>query len=417
MRRYVLPLGLAAIFFSPCAAQARPAPPELPFEDQRSAVEPLTLGRAVALAMRYSHAIAAARHRVEASDGGVVQAGLRRNPSFTALVEDTRRDARTATATIDVPLELGGKRIARTIAAERARDVAEAELANATADLRSAVTSAFFDVLVAQQRLALARDSAALAQRGADAIARRVVAGKTSPVDETRARVDEVDAALAVDEAETTLRSARQGLASLWNETDLANAAIDGDVEALLAATRDVDLSRDVDRAPSVFASRREVVRQRALLDVEKSRRLPDLTVTMGAKRDNDLGRTQAVVGLSIPLPLFDRNQGSVHEAAKRADQAEDDHQAARVRVRHEVQRASNQLALAKRTVATLKTRVLPAAEDAFHAASRGFDAGKFGFLDVIDAQRSLLAARTRYLDALSTAVRAATTIDRLLGP
>ena len=410
MRRFLLPLGLAAICFSPCAAQASPAPSELPSDER------LTLGRAVALAARHNFAVAAARHRVEATDGGVMQAALLRNPSFTALVEDTRRDARTSTATVDVPLEVGGKRAARTVAAERARDVATAELANATAELKASVTAAFFDVLVAQERVTLASDSAALATRGADAIGRRVVAGKTSPVDETRARVDEANARLEADEAETALQSARQSLASLWNETDLSVPAVDGDVEALLASSRAIDPSLSVDGAPSVLARRHTVAHERALLDVEKSKRLPDLTVTMGAKRDNDLNRTQAVIGLSIPLPLFDRNQGNVHEAAKRADQAEDDHQAARVRVRNELQVASNQLALANRTAGTLKTLVLPAAQDAFQAASRGFEAGKFGFLDVIDAQRSLLAARTRYLSALSTAIRAATTIDRLLG-
>ena len=50
------------------------------------------------------------------------------------------------------------------------------------------------------------------------------------------------------------------------------------------------------------------------------------------------------------------------------------------------------------------------------HAATKGFEAGKFGFLDVIDAQRSLLQARARYLTALSTSHQAATAIDRLLG-
>lgn len=64
------------------------------------------------------------------------------------------------------------------------------------------------------------------------------------------------------------------------------------------------------------------------------------------------------------------------------------------------MQRASNQLTLATRTAATLKTRVLPAAEDALQAATRGFEAGKFGLLDVLDAQRTLLTARARHLGA-----------------
>ncbi len=416
MRRLLLPLWLAAMCFSPCSTPARAAPPDRAPATRGIPDEVLTLDRAVALAVTRSFALSAASNQVEAAAGAAQQAGLPRNPSFSALVEDMRRDARTATATIDVPLELGGKRAARTLAAERAREAAEAEFASVAAAVKATVTGAFFDVLVAQERLELARDSAAIAVRGTDVIAKRVAAGKVSPIDATKARIDEVDAALEVDEADTALRSARQALASTWNDADLEFATVEGNVEALIAVRELADLQAEVDRAPAVVAGRLEVARQRALLDVEKRRRIPDLTVTMGVKRDNELGRTQAVVGLSVPLPLFDRNQGGVYEAARRADKAEDEHHAARIRVLSDLRRSSNQLVLATRTAGTLKTVVLPAAEDAFRAASRGYEAGKFGFLDVIDARRTLLAARTRYLIALSTSIQAATTIDRLLG-
>ena len=142
----------------------------------------------------------------------------------------------------------------------------------------------------------------------------------------------------------------------------------------------------------------------------------PPAAVSVGAKRDNELGRTQAIVGITIPLPLFDRNQGATYEALRRAEKASDDYQAARIRVLTELQQASNQLSVASTSARTLKSTVLPAAQQAYEAATRGFEAGKFGFLDVIDAQRSLLQARARYLTALATSNQAATAIDRLLG-
>ena len=171
-----------------------------------------------------------------------------------------------------------------------------------------------------------------------------------------------------------------------------------------------------MDQSPAVHLGQVEVARQRALLAVERARRIPDVTVTVGARRLAERGVTQAVVGLSVPLPLFDRNQGNVYEAARRTDKADDELETARIRFRNELQRSSNQLTLSRETADTLRTVVLPAAEDAFRTATRGFEAGKFGFLDVIDAQRTLLLARTRYLTALSSAVQATTNIDRLLG-
>ena len=416
MRRLVLPLWLAAAFLSPDATQAQPAP-ETRFADaSRSRDVVLTLDRALAFASERSASLAAARHRLDATGGAVRQAGLLRNPSLSGLIEDSRRDTRTSTATVEIPLELGGKRAARVVAAERHRQLAQADLVGTRAALKAAVTAAFFDVLVAQQRVELAADSAALAARGADAVGQRVAAGKISPVDETRARVDQVNAELEATEARSTLDTARQALAATWGDPELAFAAVEGDVDGLLRARETIDWKAAIDDAPAVLAGRIELSRQRALLDLEKTKRIPDLTVTVGAKRVAELGLTQAVIGLSVPLPLFDRNQGGIEEAASRGDQAEDDLQAARVRVLEELQRSSNQLSLARQTAATLEHRILPAAQDAFHAATRGFEAGKFAFLDVLDAQRTLLLARTRYLTALSSAVQATINIDRLLG-
>jgi cobalt-zinc-cadmium efflux system outer membrane protein len=121
-------------------------------------------------------------------------------------------------------------------------------------------------------------------------------------------------------------------------------------------------------------------------------------------------------VGVSIPLPLFDRNQGALHEATRCADKAQDDYDAARIRLVVDVRMAATRLATAQASLQALRETVLPAAQQAYDASTTGFEAGKFGFLDVIDAQRSLLQARARNLNTLAAAWQAATAIDRLLG-
>src|SRR4051812_19970943 len=114
MRNLLLPLGLAAALLSPVPARAQ------------TASTPLTLEQALEQAARRSPTLAAAAKEVEAADGALRQAGTWRNPAFNASVEDTRRATRTTTATLDFPLELGGKRAARTAVAQRTRDIAVA---------------------------------------------------------------------------------------------------------------------------------------------------------------------------------------------------------------------------------------------------------------------------------------------------
>ncbi|MBU2288541.1 MAG: TolC family protein, partial [Gammaproteobacteria bacterium] len=140
------------------------------------------------------------------------------------------------------------------------------------------------------------------------------------------------------------------------------------------------------------------------------------VTVSLGAKRDQEIGRNQAVIGLTIPLPLFDRNQGNVLEALRREDKARDELAVAQLQVESEAIQARERLATSRNEATSLAAEVLPGAQSAFDAATIGFELGKFSFLEALDAQRTLLAARTQYLRALAEAQRAAADLNRILG-
>src|SRR3954469_17686683 len=210
MKNLLWPLGLAALLLCPTAASAQPTATEQ---------TRLTLEEAQHLAATRSPELSSAQHEVDATSGGVQQAGAWRNPELTATVEDMRSATRTTTATVGIPLELGGKRAARVTAAERVRDVASAQLANARAKVRAQVTERYFALVVAQDRVDLANDSAALAAKASDVVAKRVEAGQVSPVDATRAKVDAANAQLDLAQARAELHTARQALSALWGDS------------------------------------------------------------------------------------------------------------------------------------------------------------------------------------------------------
>jgi cobalt-zinc-cadmium efflux system outer membrane protein len=150
---------------------------------------------------------------------------------------------------------------------------------------------------------------------------------------------------------------------------------------------------------------------------LERTRRIPDLTLSVGSQREREAGRTQGVVGVSVPLPLFDRNQGNLLSALRRADQARDDLEAERLRVELAAADAWQRADLAATQVEALRGRILPAAQDAYAAAVTGFELGKFAFTDVLDAQRTLFQARTHYLRTLSERYRALADLQRQVAP
>lgn len=401
MKKLLVPLGLAAACFSPAPLWAQAS---------------LTLDQALELAIRHSPGLAAAATEVEAADGALQQAGLRRNPELTTSIEDLRTRSRTSTATLGLPLERGGKREARVRVAERARELAQADLALVRAELRARVIEAYFKLLVAQERSRLAADSVEIAQRARDAIRKRVAAGKASPVEDTRAAVDLANTRLEASEAVAEWQTQRYQLALLLGQGSPGFERVDAAVgsgptrpalEALLA---------QLDDSPSLHSARLERERRIALAEVEQSKTVADWTLTVGAKKNNELGQTQAVLGLTVPLPVFDRNQGALREALRRSDKASDELDALRLRLMAELQEASNRLGMARQSLQTLKDIVLPAAQQTYEVASKGLEAGKFGFLEVLDAQRSLLQARARYLNTLASAYQAAAVIDRIVG-
>jgi cobalt-zinc-cadmium efflux system outer membrane protein len=285
---------------------------------------PLDLQQALALALDGNPGLRAARQGLAATEGAVLQSQARPNPELAWSQEDTRRSTRTLTMQLNQTLEVGGTREARSRGAARGRDLARAELAGAEAALRADVGTAFFGVLAAQQRVVLAGQTLEIASGAREAAARRVAAGKVAPLEETKARVAESGARLEQAQARSALRVARGQLQALWGDSVRPFGQAEGAVDALPRLPELAALQQRIEQAPAVLRARQALEQSRATADLERARRLPDPTVSLGVKRATEVGRNQLVVGVSVPLPVFDSNRGNQLQALRLADQAEE---------------------------------------------------------------------------------------------
>ena len=378
--------------------------------------EPLRLDQAIRYAIEYNPTLSAARREVMATEGQVLQGSLRPNPDFIYQADDVSRIGRTSTAEVGVPFETGGKREARVRAAGLGREVALADLGSAELRLRSAVIAAFFDVLAAQELRATSEESVRLAQRATDIAAKRVAAGKISPVEETRARVAEAGARVALNQSESELRNSRRRLASLWGNTTPNFSEASGDVEALVEPPNAEAILARLSNAPQLRRAQRELERRKSLVTLEQARSVPDFTVSVGVKRSLDVPGEQALVALKVPLPIFNRNQGNLQEALRREDKAAEELQATQTALSASAMQALENVSARRRDADLLRTEVLPGARSTYEAATIGFENGKFSFLEVLDAQRTLIAAKSQYLIALANFHRAQAELESLIG-
>lgn len=411
--------GFSVFASTNLSAQMRDALPTTTFAPAlaKEATGSLTLSAAIDLALASNPELSAAANELRAVEGAVIQAGVLPNPEISTSVEDTQNKAtRTTTILLNQRIELGGKRSARITSAERGRDIAAADLAAKHLDVRATVIGAFFDVLVAQERVQQAEDLLSLAQRASQAASRRVTAGKISPVEETKARVAEASARVELNQAQRELVTARKRLAASWGSSTPQFEKAEGRTDILPPVRSAEEIERRLNASPALLRARHSADRFSALADLERSRRIPDVTVSLGSKKAEELGRNQTIVGVSIPFPIFDRNQGNVLEAQRRADKARDELSATEIRLGTEVTQSEERLKALVVEAQTLQSEIMPGARSAYEAASKGFELGKFSFLEVLDAQRTFFQARAQYLRSLSDAHRTAAELERILG-
>ena len=378
---------------------------------------PLTLDAAIDLALRANPTLRAAGSELAAQEGTLAQAGALPNPELELLREGGQGGNRTTTATVNIPIELGGKRAARVDAARQEGRLAGLALDAARATLRADTAAAFHEVVAAQERERMAQELVLLAGRALAAAGTRVEAGTLSPVEQTRARVAQGSARIEALQAARDFEAARIRLAALWaGDARQVSVAAPHTVVLPLAPSLDALLAQ-LDGSPALRHARAQVVHREALARLERARRTPDVNVIVGAQREGPDTRNRAVLGLSVPLPLFNRNDGAVLDALRRVDKARDEQDAESVRLRAELAQAHARLTTARDECALIAAEILPGAEDAQRAANRGFELGKFGLIDVLDAQRVLAQSKNQYLNAVLDAHRAAADIARLLGP
>jgi cobalt-zinc-cadmium efflux system outer membrane protein len=298
------------------------------------------------------------------------------------------------------------------------REVALASLDGRAAAVRADVIRAFYGLLAAQRQFELTQESADIAARSADLVGKRARAGKISPIEATKARIAAtgVQIELATSKARVTI--ARETLANVSGSAAVASRVASGDLDIVPAVAPLPQLLQRLDDAPVSRVARAEMLRSNALVSTERAKRMPDITVSAGMKRITVSGirGNQAVVGITIPLPLFDTNKGAILEAFHKAEKASADLDSERARWRLDVTQAYADLESSAQEARRLKDEVLPAARDSLDAMSRGFELGKFSFLDVLDTQRTLFQVWSQHLRALTDAHQAYANLGRLIG-
>jgi len=376
----------------------------------------LRLEVALGLAMGANPEISVALREQEATEGARIQAGVRHNPYISSEIQDTRSDTQQITLQFNQEIELGNKRESRLALADILHTKATAELDALKATIHANTVNAFYEVLVAQERLALSKSSFEVANAAVNAATKRVNAGKSSPVEETKSNIAASSAKIELNQSNSQLNSARKRLSALWGNPFPVFEQAYGDVENIPLVPSFENLLALLENAPAIGIANLEVSARGGSTKLARSQSTPNITISAGIVHNQELGLNQAILGLSAPIPLFDRNQGNVQEAVSLQYKAQDELIALKTQLATKLAGEHERLSVARLSAISLREEILPGAQNAFEAANKGFNAGKFNFLDVLDAQRTLFQAKSQYIQVLLDAHQAIAEIESILG-
>lgn len=403
---------VAAVMAAALAPHGARAQHAAPVAAPDVAPAPLTLAAAQDLARRNAPDIEAVDAAIRASDAALDAARLRPNPSaFADVANFTDSDTMEATIGIELPIERGGKRRARVaLATAQGRD-ARLAAAEAAADLRLAVTLAYVGLIGTARADENARETLRIAHQTAAAADARVRGGAASPLEKERAAVVLANAEAAASTAARRAALARAQLERLIGRPVTGPVADDW-FDALIPHGP---------RRPASAADTLMLARAHAALDIAgagvalaDAERVADVMLRGGIRQ---LGETDAigpVVGISIPLQIFNGGGAAARQARAERDGAAALLRVAERRAEQAIAEGEVDLADAEAAARTATGPALSAASEAVRIARIGYREGKFSQLDLIDAERTLAETRSAAIDALSRYHAAAARLTRL---
>jgi cobalt-zinc-cadmium efflux system outer membrane protein len=407
-RIYVVVIVLCAVFIS--------AYPVSAFETKE-----LTLEQAITLSIEKNPELASASWEVRAREARIRQAGTLPNPELEFSIDNFggNKDLRGVngaeyTMAITQLIELGGKRSKRAYAAGLERDLAGWDYEAKKRDLLNEVTKSFIDVIAEQERLKVTDELYRLAEQSLNTVSARVQAGKVSPIEEIRASAELSKTMIELERAKRSLDAARKKLSTVLGSPVPFFEKAAGQLDLDPDIPTSEQLAQNINKNPDVARWSIEVEQRRSALNLERANRIPDPSVSIGVKRFRETETSALVAGISFPLPLFNRNTGAVAEAESRLAKAEEEQKAALLKTHTAATEAYLALSNASVEAAALKNSVLPALQAAFDAVQEGYKYGKFSYLDLLDAQRSLSESRKQFIESLAAYRKAYADVERL---
>lgn len=374
----------------------------------------IDLSAALDLARDNSPLLEAARARIGETQGDLTQASLLlfNNPRLGVAAGPRFLDQPGEGTEIDLEValaqrfEIAGQRRHRMARARALASASRAQSADVERVVSRAVASLFYEVLGVTEQLKLSEDNAALAVNLYDIARARVAGGAAAPLEENTARIRRAEATRQLVRAQTALQNAKLRLATTLGLESATELRLEGTLPASATLPPLANLLELTSRNhPRLLAAAAGVDAAQSELALARAESWPD--VSLGASYSREEKDDVVLGGLTLQVPVFDRNQGERARAGAANRRASASARSERLEVESELRRSYADYEAAIRSVAAFDADVLRSQRENLKLIEAMYEAGKIQYVDVVLLQRELIEGRLGYLVARLELARA----------
>ena len=393
----------------------------------------LTIDEAVAYGLEHNGELQAARKEIDAASALVKQASLRANPKMDASVAKTIT-GKDNNITVNglLPLELGGRRPARIRVAERELEMRRQDVANRERMLAADVRAKFGEALAAILKLGFDEDLIAASQRGYNLVAARVTQGGTAPLEQNMLLVELNRLRSTRETAEGKAQIEMLELRNIIGMTPDEPIRLRGDfndvlvplpvladaTERALAERPDLKLAK---AAESFAEAQIEQARAEGKLDASLIAGYQRMDFGYPLNGVNDAGQLRPIqgtfhyftVGVSLDLPVRNKNQGAIEAALAEAEAAKRRREFLELTVRREVASAYAQYNSTARAAEIFRVGVKDQANANLEVVRQTYELGSKTLIDYLGEQRRFIDLQNGYIDALLDTYKARVEVER----
>lgn len=408
-------LGCAPIKESDLASEIQPASSTIKktSKDLGVKIEPvgkvLTLKQALLLSLAKNPTLARFPWKIKAAEARILQSTFWSNPEFAVELEefagrDDRQafDATELTIQFSQKIELGGKISKKTKIASIEKDLINWDYEEKRLEIFTITGKAFLATLMAQEKVKLAKDLLNLANKIHDTVSRRVDSGKVSPIELTRINVLVANSEIDWEKENNYLHMAKQNLSSLWENLEPKFEKVTGDFYKINLIPSLQNLEKRIVNNPKIARIKKEIEKEKAIVDLEESQKIPDVDFDLGVRFFSETDDQALVAGFSLPLPIFNRNQGNILSAKYNVKEIATKERSIQLEIRSSLAKSYGEVSISLMEIKKLKEHVLNNSESIFEAIRKGYQQGKFGYLEVLDAQRGFFEMKSRHIEAFA---------------